>query len=175
MSLHQLRAIQRVPIDLDTAWAFFSDPRNLKTITPEYMGFRIKTDLPAEMYPGLIVEYTVSPVARIPLTWVTEITHVKHGEYFVDEQRSGPYAMWHHEHHFKAIPGGVEMLDIVSYRLPFGPLGDIVNRLSVAAQVKEIFTYREKVLAKRFGVYAAEVTGSAAGDGHAPTPARASA
>ena len=158
MSLHQLRAIQRVPIDLDTAWAFFSDPRNLKTITPASMGFHIKTDLPATMYPGLIVEYTVSPVAGIPLTWVTEITHIRDREFFVDEQRSGPYAMWHHEHHFKAIPGGVEMRDIVSYRLPFGPLGDLVNWLTIAARVKAIFTYREKVLNDRFGTYSAPST-----------------
>lgn len=151
MSLHQLRAIQRLPLDIDSAWRFLSDPRNLATITPPDMGFVVKTPLPDRAYPGLIIAYTVRPMFRLPVAWVTEITHVREGEYFVDEQRSGPYRIWHHEHHVAAIPGGVEMRDIVSYELPFGPLGDIVNALVVGKRVAQIFAYRERVLLDRFG------------------------
>jgi ligand-binding SRPBCC domain-containing protein len=153
MSLHQLRVTQRIPLTLDEAWAFFSDPRNLSVITPKSMGFVIKTEVPGTMYPGLLIAYTVRPLGPLPLPWVTEITHVRDREFFVDEQRSGPYRLWHHEHHFAAIPGGVEMRDIVSYALPFGPLGDLLNHLLVADRVKGIFTYREKVLEDRFGSY----------------------
>ena len=153
MSLHQLRATQCIPLTLDDAWAFFSDPRNLSVITPKAMGFVVKTQLPASVYPGLIVEYTVKPLGPVPLAWVTEITHVREREFFVDEQRSGPYRLWHHEHHFRAITGGVEMSDIVSYALPFGPLGNVVDRLVVADRVRGIFRYRAQVLEDRFGRY----------------------
>lgn len=158
MGLHQLRVRHRLPLSLDQAWGFFSDPRNLSVITPASMGFVIKTELPAVMYPGLIIAYTVKPLGPIPLPWVTEITHVREREFFVDEQRSGPYRIWHHEHHFAAIPGGVEMTDIVSYALPFGVLGDVAEPLVVGDRVRGIFRYREEVLDDRFGRY----TGAAA-------------
>ena len=151
MSLHQLSVTQRVPLSLDDAWAFFSDPRNLAVITPPSMGFHVRSEVPAAMHPGLIIAYTVKPILGIPLGWVTEITHVADRQFFVDEQRSGPYRIWHHEHHFREVPGGVEMRDIVSYALPFGPLGDIMDRLVVGARVREIFRYREQVLEERFG------------------------
>ncbi len=151
MSLHQLSATQRVPLSLDDAWSFFSDPRNLTVITPPSMGFVVQTEVPEAMHPGLIIGYTVRPLFGVPLGWVTEITHVSERQFFVDEQRAGPYRIWHHEHHFREIPGGVEMRDVVSYALPFGPLGDIVNRLVVAGRVREIFRYREQVLEERFG------------------------
>ncbi len=164
MALHQLRTTTFVPLTLDDAWAFFSDPRNLAVITPPDMGFIIKTPPAAEMYEGMIIAYTVRPMFGIPVNWVTEITHVRDREFFVDEQRSGPYAMWHHEHHFKPVEGGVEMTDIVSYRLPFGLLGDIVNALVVGARVRGIFEYRGEVLAERFGTSPlARLSGAAAG------------
>lgn len=105
------------------------------------------------MYAGQIITYRVSPVLGIPLFWMTEITHVREGEYFVDEQRKGPYAMWHHQHFFKPIPGGVEMTDIVNYELPLGILGDIAHLLFVKKQVEGIFEYRVKALEDRFGRY----------------------
>jgi ligand-binding SRPBCC domain-containing protein len=103
------------------------------------------------MYPGQVIEYTVKPVLGIPLYWMTEITHVKEGEYFIDEQRYGPYSLWHHQHHFKEISGGVEMTDIVHYKVPFWFLGDIANTLFVKQQLKKIFDYRFKAINNRFG------------------------
>ncbi len=162
MALHQLRATHRLPLTLDEAWGFFSDPRNLRLITPPWLGFEVKSaELPEVMYPGLIIAYTVRPIAGIPLEWVTEITHVRDRAFFVDEQRRGPYALWHHEHHFAAVPGGVEMRDIVSYALPFGPLGDIVNALNVRGKVQSIFAHRAEVLDERFGRYQPESAGPA--------------
>jgi len=101
-------------------------------------------------YGGQIIEYTVRPILNIPLYWMTEITQVEHLKYFVDVQRFGPYSLWHHQHHFKAVEGGVEMTDIVHYKLPFWFLGDIANSLFVKRQLKSIFDYRFTAVAKRF-------------------------
>jgi len=117
--MHQLKKVQKLPINLQTAWDFFSSPKNLVTITPDELGFTILSELPEKMYPGLFIKYKVTPLLGIPLTWVTEITHVEELQFFVDEQRVGPYSIWHHQHFFKEIPGGVEMTDIVDYKLPF--------------------------------------------------------
>ena len=119
MKLYQLKSKQFLPISLDEAWAFLSEPRNLKTITPEYMGFEICDGADRPMYQGQIIQYIVTPVLGIKTKWVTEITHVVDKSFFVDEQRFGPYAFWHHKHFLKEVPGGVEMEDIIDYKIPF--------------------------------------------------------
>ena len=149
--MHQLKSIQRLPIDLKTAWDFFSSPRNLSVITPPEMGFEVQSELPEKMYPGMFIQYKVRPLFGIPVTWVTEITHVQEGDFFVDEQRVGPYRIWHHQHFFKEIPGGVEMTDIVDYQLPFGFLGDLVHPFLVAPRLKHIFDFRSRKLIELFG------------------------
>ena len=149
--VYSLKTIQTIPVSLDTAWDFFSSPANLKDITPANMGFNIISQHHGEkMYAGQIIEYKVKPVLGIPIYWMTEITHVEDKKYFVDEQRFGPYSLWHHQHHFKAVNGGVEMTDIVHYKLPFWFLGDIANSLFVARQLKEIFDYRFNKVEKLF-------------------------
>lgn len=154
MSTYNMHSKQRLPISLEEAWDFFSSPKNLKEITPDYMGFHIRSGYEGKMYPGQIIEYTVKPVLGIPMYWMTEITQVKELEFFIDEQRVGPYNMWHHQHFFKAVEGGVEMDDIVHYRLPLGPLGNIAHALFVKKQLHGIFDYRKKVLEERFGTLA---------------------
>lgn len=146
MANYTLKRIQLLPMSLDEAWEFFSNPANLNNITPAYMRFRILNKSGERMYPGQIITYTVRPVLGIPLFWMTEITQVKEKEYFIDEQRRGPYAFWHHTHFFKNVPGGVEMTDIVHYRLPFGPLGKLLHWLFVRKQLNDIFDYRFSVL-----------------------------
>ncbi len=153
MKLYRLHTIQDLPISKDQAWDFLSDPKNLKTITPDYMGFNILSGADRKMFPGQIIQYIVTPVAGIPTKWVTEITHVKEGEYFVDEQRFGPYALWHHKHFIESIPGGVRMEDIVDYKLPFGVLGQLVHPILVKPKLKEIFEYRKQKLIELFGTY----------------------
>ena len=150
MKIYQLKTVQSLPIGIEEAWEFFSNPNNLSVITPEWLNFKVTSKLPDKMYPGLIISYKVHPVLGIPNTWVTEITHVKEPFYFVDEQRFGPYKFWHHQHHFKEIDNGVEMTDIVSYALPFDPLSRPVNSLLVEKKVKEIFKFREKKLEELF-------------------------
>ena len=142
--MYQLIRNQIVHTDLETCWDFFSNPSNLKLITPEYMGFDVKTETPKEMYEGLIISYSVRPLLNIPMEWVTEITHVKDKSFFVDEQRVGPYKLWHHEHHFKEIDQGVEMIDIVSYEPPFGILGKIIHPFIIKPKLEEIFAFRFK-------------------------------
>ncbi len=143
MRIHQIKKTQILPISLDKAWDFFSTPLNLNEITPENMSFEILTDLKGvQMYPGMIINYKVSPFLGIKLRWTTEITHVEERRFFVDEQRFGPYAFWHHKHFFEAHEEGVLMTDIVDYGLPFGPLGEIAKLLFVERQLTEIFDYR---------------------------------
>lgn len=153
MKIYSLHTVQKLPIKMNEAWDFLSDPKNLKTITPDYMGFDILSGADRKMYPGQIIQYIVTPVAGIPTKWVTEITHVKEGEYFVDEQRFGPYALWHHKHFIKPIANGVEMEDIVDYKLPFGILGRLAHPILVKPKLKEIFDYRFKKLIELFGPY----------------------
>lgn len=150
--LYRISFKQTIPSDINTVWEFISSPRNLKHITPSYMGFNITSELDSEkMYPGQIISYKVSPMAGIKMSWVTEITHVKDHAYFVDEQRFGPYTLWHHKHFIKPINGGVEMTDIIDYKVPFGFLGDIANTLFIKKQLKEIFDYRFKKVEELFG------------------------
>lgn len=140
-----LKTKQVLKTDINTVWNFMSSPKNLAIITPAYMGFKIISDLGDDkMYAGQIIEYYVKPILGIKLHWVTEITHVKQNEYFVDEQRFGPYAFWHHKHFFKETPNGVEMYDVVHYKLPFGILGKLANALFVKKQLQEVFDYRFK-------------------------------
>jgi ligand-binding SRPBCC domain-containing protein len=148
--MYQLKRKQIVKTDLKTCWDFFSSPQNLKKITPEYMGFNIKYELPEKMYEGLMIEYTVKPVLGIPMTWVTEIKTVKDNLFFVDEQRKGPYKIWHHEHHFKEVDGGIEMTDIVSYEIPLGIIGRLAHSLFVRKKLESIFNYRIQMVDEIF-------------------------
>ena len=154
MAVYSIKTVQRMPVSLAHAWDFFSSPANLQTITPPYMGFTIISQHHGDkMYPGQIIEYKVTPLLGIPLYWMTEITHVQEERFFVDEQRFGPYSLWHHQHHFKAIEGGVEMTDIVHYKLPLWWLGDLANALFVKKQLAGIFEYRKKKVEEIFGEF----------------------
>ena len=153
MKLYHLETIQKLPITPKRAWDFLSEPKNLKRITPDYMGFEIVSGLSDRMFAGQIIQYIVTPIFGIPTRWVTEITHVDEGNYFVDEQRFGPYDLWHHKHFIKPIKNGVEMLDVIDYKIPLGILGQIVHPIIVAPKLKEIFEYRKKALIQIFGDY----------------------
>jgi ligand-binding SRPBCC domain-containing protein len=153
MKIFRLAKKQKLPIDKSTAWNFLSDPKNLKIITPESMGFNILSGAERTMYEGQIIQYKVNPFKGITTTWVTEITHVVEQNYFVDEQRFGPYAFWHHKHFINEINGGVEMEDIIDYKLPFGFLGQMVQPFIVKPKLEQIFEYRANQLEKIFGKY----------------------
>jgi ligand-binding SRPBCC domain-containing protein len=148
-----LKREQNIPISLDQAWDFFSSPLNLAKITPNDMKFVVTSDYTADtkMYAGMIITYKISPLLGIKLDWMTEITHVDDKKYFVDEQRFGPYALWHHQHHFKAIEGGVHMTDLLHYAIPYGPIGRLANAVFVKGKVEGIFDYRTKAIEEMFG------------------------
>lgn len=149
-AMYQYTSKQELAISMEQAWTFLSDPKNLKRITPDYMGFDIISGAERKMFPGQIIQYRLTPILRIPFRWVTEITHVQEGEFFVDEQRFGPYTFWHHKHFINKTENGVVMEDIVDYKLPLGPLGWLAHVLFVRAKVKQIFDYREKALNEIF-------------------------
>lgn len=152
--LYSFTTVQKIPASKEAVWQFISSPANLKLITPPSMRFEVTTDTPSDkMYAGLIIAYKVSPLWGIKMNWVTEITHVQEQEYFVDEQRFGPYSLWHHKHFLKEINGGIEMTDIVHYKIPFGVLGDVANVLIVKQKLKEIFDFRFKKVEELFGKY----------------------
>ncbi len=148
-----LRRKQKLPISTQEAWKYFSNPKNLATITPSKLKFKILTDIPDEIYNGLIVAYYVCPIAGIPMQRVSEIKDVQPGITFTDDQRIGPYKFWHHQHIFKPIEGGVEMEDIVYYVMPWGALGWLAHEMFVKKDLEYIFAYRRHNLDSIFGQY----------------------
>lgn len=152
MGFYQLKQTQKIKGTIDEVWDFIASPDNLKKITPDYMGFDItSSDLPEKMYPGMIICYKVSPLLGIKMNWLTEITQVDEKNYFIDEQRIGPYKIWHHQHKVEPIKGGVLMTDIVTYQPPLGFLGSMANTLVIKNKLNEIFDYRRNVLNEIFG------------------------
>jgi len=152
MKVYKKEWTQFIPRPLDEVWHFFSRPENLSEVTPKEMNFNILSDIADKpMYEGMIINYKVTPVLGIQMRWTTEIKNIKKGEYFVDEQRFGPYAMWHHEHHFREADGGTYMTDLLHYAIPFGPIGNIANAIFVSNKIEEIFDYRFKAVEQLFG------------------------
>jgi ligand-binding SRPBCC domain-containing protein len=149
--IHRLHAVQHLAVRLDEAWGFFTDPRNLALLTPPDMRFTLTSPTPAEVYQGLILTYRLTPLLGLPASWVTEITHIEPMRRFVDEQRAGPYRLWHHEHRFASVPGGTAITDEVWYALPLGLVGEFAHRTLVRARLRAIFAFRREVLATRFG------------------------
>lgn len=143
MKLYLLEREQFLPISKQGAWSFFSSPMNLPKITPDFLSFKVTSTFGMEsMYPGQIITYIVKPLLGIPLRWATEISQVKEGEFFIDEQRFGPYRFWHHQHFFEEKDGGILMKDVVHYGMPFGFLGRIAHTLFVKRMLNHIFDYR---------------------------------
>lgn len=150
MKIYRLYKEQRLPLTIDEAWAFFSNPKNLTRITPPEMNFVIKNNPAENIYQGMIITYKVRPLFNLSVNWMTEIIAADKPSYFIDEQRYGPYKFWHHQHHFLEVPGGVLMKDEIHYSLPFGAIGRLMHYLFVKKRVEEIFRYRQGVLAKMF-------------------------
>ena len=153
MKIYTLHKTQKLPISPEKAWKFLSNPRNLKIITPDYMSFNIVSPIDRHLYTGQIIQYIVTPLLGIKTKWVSEITHIEDKKYFVDEQMYGPYSLWHHKHFIKEIEGGVEMEDIIDYKVPLGILGQIMHPILVKPKLEEIFSYRQKKLIELFGKY----------------------
>ena len=151
MKIFKIHTKQKLPITIEEGWGFLSNPKNLSCITPNYMKFKITDCDFKPVYQGQIIQYTVRPLLNIPLKWVTEITHVVNEDYFVDEQRFGPYSLWHHKHFLREIDGGIEMEDIIHYKIPLGFIGEFLNFLFIKNQLKEIFEYRKNKLIEIFG------------------------
>lgn len=151
MKIYHLKRTQFLPISIDEAWVFFSTPKNLAKITPAHMEFKILHISGGDKaYAGQIIRYILKILPGIRMHWVTEITHVNEPHYFIDEQRFGPYALWHHQHHFKQVENGVEMTDELTYAIPFGWLGQLANWIFVGREVNSIFDHRFTVLEKYF-------------------------
>lgn len=148
--MYQLKRTQFIHADLQTCWDYFSSPANLRVITPNYVDFKVHTTVPETLYEGLIIRYTIRPILGVPLNWISEIKTIREGDYFIDEQRRGPYGMWHHEHHFKEVEGGVEMTDLIAYCMPFGFIGRFFHWLFIRKQLESIFDYRFRKVEELF-------------------------
>ena len=151
--LYSIKSSQKLPVSLKDAWNFFSDPKNLNTITPDDMNFKTLSGDEKSMFQGQIIHYKITPFPFITIEWVTEITHVEALSFFVDEQRFGPYKFWHHKHFFKQIENGVLMEDVVHYKVPFGILGRIFHPILIKPKLDEIFAFRKQKLIELFGNY----------------------
>ena len=151
MKIYTLERTELLRVSLETAWDFFSDPSNLPKITPPELNLHITSDAEEKIYPGMLITYTITPLRFFKSTWVTEITQVDSPSYFVDEQRSGPYRLWHHKHFFKEAGDKTEVRDLVHYSLPFGPIGRLANLFFVSKKLDFIFNYRSTRLRKIFG------------------------
>ncbi len=150
MKIFTIKTKQTIPISIEEAWNFFSNPSNLPKITPSWLNLKVTSELPDKMYEGMIITYKVFPFLGIPSNWVTEITTVKENNFFIDEQRFGPYKFWHHQHHFNETSSGVEMTDIINYAIPLDPISRVLNNILVGKKVKEIFEFRKGVLENLF-------------------------
>ena len=153
MKIYTFHRKQKLPITLNEAWKFLSNPKNLSTLTPKEMNFTIISKDEKRMYAGQVIQYSVTPIAGIKATWISEITHLEEGKYFVDLQLYGPYAFWQHKHFIHDIDGGVEMEDIIDYKVPMGILGQLVHPFIVKPKLDEIFEYRRKKLIELFGEF----------------------
>ena len=154
MKLYRLYRRQRLKVTPGDAWGFFADPRNLERITPPWLGFEILGGADEPMYAGQIISYRIKPLPFLRLGWVTEITQVDEPRFFVDQQRLGPYRLWHHQHRFTAVDGGMEMEDTVHYALPGGPLGRLAHRMDIERRLRAIFDFRWQAVERRFGALA---------------------
>ena len=151
MKTHTLTRTQRIPATPEQAWAYFSDPRNLAELSPPGVKFEMLEDPPDELHQGLVLRHRLRPMLNVPVVWVSEIVEARRPEVFTDEQRSGPFRAWRHEHRFREIPGGVEVCDTVTYSLPMGPLGDLAHALFVRRQLEANFEFRRRAIEARFG------------------------
>ena len=148
--IYTIHQRQVLPISRKEAWSFFSRPENLAEITPPDVGFQIMHNHGDGTFQGKIISYKIKVFPFITMTWVTEITSVRDGHNFVDDQRIGPYALWHHQHHFHDHPDGIEMEDLVHYTLPFGWFGQIAHMFFVKNKLKQIFEFRRVAIAQKF-------------------------
>lgn len=150
MKLYKKESTQLVDANLEECWHFFSDPSNLQKITPATMGFQVTDFDQKKMYQGQIIAYKISPLLGIKMSWVTEITTVRDKEFFIDEQRFGPYSFWHHKHYFEETPQGTLMTDVVHYGVPLGFIGRIMNSLVIEKQLETIFKFRHQKVEQLF-------------------------
>ena len=149
--MHRYSTEQYLPISIGAAWDFFSSPKNLALITPPKMDFKILTNIETEgIFQGQQIEYTVKPLLGISLNWKTEIGEISIHKFFTDKQLKGPYKVWEHTHTFTAQGNGVLMKDEVIYKLPFGALGNLLNKLFIQHKIENIFSYRRDALHKLF-------------------------
>ena len=153
MKIFKLKYSQKLPISLNEAWDFLSSPNNLELITPKHMDFNITDWDKKKAHPGQIIQYTVKPLLGVKINWVTEITQVKDKEFFIDEQRFGPYSFWHHKHFLKEVENGILIEDVIHYKIPLGPIGVLINFLFINSKLNSIFKYRKQELIKIFGDY----------------------
>jgi ligand-binding SRPBCC domain-containing protein len=152
LKLYSFSSQQKLPISLEEAWNFLTDANNLKLLTPPELNMVVQYGTERGMYPGQLIEYSVTPLPFYKTNWVTHITQVKEKKFFVDEQMYGPYATWHHKHFISELNGGTLMEDLIHYRLPFGALGKL-GAPFVRKKLEEIFRFRESALIKHFGVF----------------------
>ena len=151
MKLERIQTIQRLPIQIEEAWDFFTSPKNMRLISPHWLDYRLTMEPPEYLHPGTIVSASIRPIPIYSTNWISEITHVRPLQFYISEQRVGPFKMWHHEHYFRAHDEGVELEDIIMYGMPFGKVGSLVHNMFIRKKLHEAFSFRAQALEQRFG------------------------
>ncbi|WP_010522488.1 SRPBCC family protein [Aquimarina agarivorans] len=150
MKTYKLEAKLELPIPIDEAWDFFSNPNNLSKIMPKSMKFKVIDGATLPLYCGQVIQYTVTPLPFFNTTWLSEINYIQKPNFFVDTQLEGPYKLWHHKHYLEAIPNGTLVTDIVHYQVPFGVLGRLLHPVIIKPKLAKIFEYRTKHITSLF-------------------------
>jgi len=150
MKTYKLTKIIELPISVDRAWNFFSNPNNLKKIMPPKMNFAVIEGATLPLYEGQIIQYNVTPLLFLKTTWISEITHIKKPHYFIDTQLEGPYKLWHHKHFLEATPKGTKVTDVIHYQIPFGIIGKMLHFIIIKPKLNKIFNYRTQYIKSLF-------------------------
>ncbi len=149
--IYSLETKQIIDRPIEEIWSFFTNPKNLNQLTPSDMNFKILSGSSDDFYEGKIISYSINPFKFYNIKWVTEITTIKKNDFFIDEQRFGPYKMWHHEHHFiKNNDNTTTIYDKVIYKLPYGIIGKLSHKLFIKKRLLEIFNFRKKTIKKLY-------------------------
>jgi ligand-binding SRPBCC domain-containing protein len=148
--LYTLKQVNKLPVGIETAWSFFADPANLPRVNPPHLDLKIDTDIEGEVQPGQLIKIKLKPILGIGVSWVSKITHVERYKLFVDEQVTGPFGFWQHQHHFKEVDGGTEVTDLIYYKMPYRNLGELAAPF-VRKQLHKSFAYRQKKISQCLG------------------------
>lgn len=151
VTIHTLYYQQTLNMSQVEAWQFFSSPQHLNSITPDFFHVVPTSNVPNEIYSGLLIHYTMKAIMGLPMSWLSEISHCQSPHYFIYQQRIGPFKFWSHEVRLTEKNSMIKVEDIVFYSMPFGIVGELMHKLLIAKKLTDIFETRQAYLKRNWG------------------------